>query len=184
MKKILWVLIPLLVILFGVGWIFPYSFLSINKSTFYHPDKVFVNGYIKELKDFESNYNFEKSNIPTISTISEVDKMLNEKWLIQKTSIKISKTDVNREISQIKNVKNDLVVLERNNKTNYKKETLDYLYLLIDDCDSIADQYRKIKNSNFKTRSTLQREFSNLHMTYSEYLKKTKSFLESYKSGS
>ncbi|MGC4379412.1 hypothetical protein WD019_21265 [Fictibacillus sp. Mic-4] len=182
MKKILWVLTPVLVILFGVGWIFPYSFLSMNKSILYKPDKVFVNDYIKELRDLESDYNFKKSSNPTISTISEVDKMLNEKWLTQKKSIKISKTDINREISQIKNVKNDLVLLERNNKANYKKETLNYLYLLIDDCDSIADQYSKIKNSNLKTRFTIQREFGNLHMTYSEYLKKTRSFLESYKS--
>jgi hypothetical protein len=176
-----WVIFSLLVILLLLAYIYPYSNISFYKSTTYNPDKVFVNEYTRLLNKFKSTESINESDDTSLTT-RRVLSELNKPWLINKNSTQISKASLEQQIKRLQRIKNSLVQLESDNAQDYGNNTLAFLLILIENTDALIVQFEQIKDSNFKSRVILQREFSNVHMGFSQYLKMTISFYESYKS--
>ncbi len=177
-SKAWWIIFSLFVILLLLGYIYPYSNISFYKSTTYNPDKVFVDEYSQLLSKLNEE-SFNKSDDTSLIS-RRIYSELNEPWLINKNSIQISKELIGRQIKGLQRIKSNLIQIESDNARNYDNNTLSFLLILIDDADAQIVQLEQIKDSNFTRRSVLQRELSNVHMGFSQYLKRTISFYESY----
>ncbi|QQZ09076.1 hypothetical protein [Heyndrickxia vini] len=168
-KKVIWVssLIVFFIVLFliCINWYFPYSPISFTKSISYDADNIVVKAYKKELNDFKNIYNSKKKNTLTDDRTQYVLPMFEQQWLVSGKPVKIKESDqLNTMLNEVKETKDILIELAFREK--YSQETKEYLKMALVTCLSLENEIVELKNSKFHSRSTLNRQIRNLHMSF------------------
>ncbi|MFE7151684.1 hypothetical protein, partial [Heyndrickxia sporothermodurans] len=168
-KKGLWIssLIVCFIVLFlfCINWYFPYSPFSFSKSVFYNADNIVVKEYKKELNDFKAIYNSEKKNTLTDDRTQYILPMFEQQWLVSGKPVKMKVSDqLHTMLNEVKETKDILIELAFREK--YSLETKEYLKIALLTCLSLENEIVELKNSKFHSRSTLNRQIHNLHMSF------------------
>ncbi|MHA6252527.1 hypothetical protein [Oceanobacillus sp. CAU 1775] len=152
-------------------WFYPFSIFSINKSYSFTADPVTVDEYTRELNEFITSFEndleeaFGEDNINlTLDRTRYLASIFEQEWISSKDPIKMDLDMLSNNLDEVKSARNAL--LELIVREDYNYEQREYLVGSIDSLLSVEEQINKIKMSSFSTRSTLNRQFRNLHVSF------------------
>ncbi|KOO42698.1 hypothetical protein [Priestia koreensis] len=170
--------VPFIVLCFLLGYMYPFSSISVAKSIAYEPDQVFVKEYVHSLKDLDKIRTFKDED--TRLAVNMMIKELHAKWVTSASSLNMGKSELNAQIIQLTHIYDQLLKLRTKHAQNYDENTNAFLFLLIEDTDALKNQLMDIRDTAFSSRSELQRALGNAHMGFAQYLNRTISFYECY----
>lgn len=170
--------VPFIVLFFLLGYMYPFSSISVAKSIAYEPDQVFVKEYVHSLKDLDKIRTFKDED--TRLAVNMMIKELHTKWLTNDSSLNMDRSELNAQIIQLTHIYDQLLKLRTKHAQHYDENTNAFLFLLIEDTDELKKQLMDIRDTAFSSRSDLQRAVGNAHMGFAQYLNRTISFYECY----
>lgn len=184
MKRILIISIAILIIiLLTIGnIIFPFSKISFKKTMSYNPDNTVIGHYDKDLLTLNQLLNYDKiKGEPALKKVSKSTiKLFSQPWLVKQNSVKVKYNDLYTLINMVETVRNNFVDLDLNRNVNLNKNSKMYLNILDQDLLALENEIQLIRESRSSDKSTLQTMFFNLHMTFSQEIKRVISFLHEY----
>jgi hypothetical protein len=180
MKKITRIILVIAFLLvISVNWFFPYSFLSLNKSVSYKPDSEVVRDYVKDLNHFKKILKNDKQDNVTSIRSQDILQVYEQKWFMSEKAVKMKYEDIDSILLEIKNVRQILMDLAF--KETYSEVTKKYLQATIEQSMLIEENIIELKNSKGYSRSTINRQYYNLHVRHIDNFRMFTSFYEEFK---
>lgn len=153
-----------LIIISILTWIFPFSHISVYKSSHFTADSFEVDAYSKKLNEFKESFDENSTDDVTTKFTLAILPIFEEAWLVNKGTIKMNYDELDSILSNVGKAKSNLLILGLEEK--YTEEQRLYLLNIIDSLDSLEETIESIMNEKWKTRSTLNIEFRNLHHAF------------------
>ncbi|MGG3643980.1 hypothetical protein [Bacillus gobiensis] len=179
LKKILISTTLIIFSLIFISWFFPFSFLNFNKSISYTPDPIFVKEYNEKLTSLKSKLQSDKEQNQIKDSVNHSIDLLSKDWLTSNRSHSLNYNDINVLLSDVNDIQHNFINLERSGKIK-DKNTLDYLYVVIDNYEDIKEQLHAIKEQKHANRSSLKTLLGNLHMSFSSNESIIETFYDQY----
>lgn len=153
-----------LIIISILTWIFPFSYISVYKSSNYTADSFEVDAYSKKLNEFKESFDENSTDDVTTKFTLAILPMFEGTWLVNKGTVKMSYDELDSIFHTVSHTKNNLQTLGL--EETYTEEQRLYLVDIIDNLDSLEETIESIMNEKWETRSTLNIEFRNLHNAF------------------
>ncbi|WP_173915250.1 hypothetical protein [Halobacillus sp. Marseille-Q1614] len=165
-KRFLFISIGAIVLfMLGMSWFFPYSPFSIYKSYIYKPDPVVAEGYAQDLNTFKNTYNPSTTDDNRTNNMNQyIVPLFEQDWLIHKDKAKMGNPQIESFLIEVKEARQNLLSLLV--EEDYTREEREYLMITVEGLLGLEESIVDLKFSHSESRSTINRQFRNLHVSY------------------
>ncbi|GGB63758.1 hypothetical protein [Fictibacillus barbaricus] len=185
--KVLPIFIGFIVLYLIINWFFPFSPISFNKEVNYNADNVIIGEYKADIKKLKNHYEpllIKETNNKSIEDLTTYDiqyilKIHEQSWLTNKGSTAITKNTLGNMLLYVKEAREIILLLAF--EETYTPNTKIYLKMLLDQTYKLEEEIKDLQLlSNLHSRSTLERQLRNLHVSYISNFQHLTSFYEEY----
>lgn len=183
--KVFSIVIGLAALYLLFSWFYPYSALSLNPFVHFKADPIVAAQYKNDLKEFKGQYEpvlVRSSNLepePTVARTQYILQMFDQSWLTDNRSTAITKHTLGNMLLDVKEAREIILLLAF--EETYTPNTKIYLKMLLDQTYKLEEEIKDIQLlSNLHSRSTLERQLRNLHVSYISNFQHLTSFYEEY----
>ncbi|WP_138420138.1 hypothetical protein [Aquibacillus sediminis] len=177
----------LIIIVIAMGWIYPFSFVSFNKSFTYSAEKSTIDEYTSKLEVFKNLYKTDEIQ-PDVTTSyigeEEVQNLLSNPLFTTPNREIIHYKDLEQLQKKINTFRLKLTHLDRTSMNTYNAKAQRYLYLLLDNSEYMEIQVEKMLDSDFSTKSNLRDDFEEVHVSMITMIEHLTTFYQAYLNGS
>ncbi|OZM57593.1 hypothetical protein CIB95_04275 [Lottiidibacillus patelloidae] len=157
--------------------VFPFSFLSFNKSYTYEADAVIVEIHNTNLKQLKRNeIRFIKEGL-TKERIQYILQTFEQEWLTSRDAVKFTNSDTESILNNVKETRN--ILLDIGLHPDFPAKGGEQLKDLINSLQVLEDEIDNLHNSKSSLSiKTLNLSFQNLHKSFTSTLTNFETFIE------
>lgn len=175
--KVLGLLSLIVISILIVTWFFPFSIVSVYKNINYTTNSDFVRIHNSKLNDLQKLYDESSPDDVTTLVLQNISHMFEQDWLVKNDTFKMNKDELDKMLMGMRNAREGLLNLTM--QEEYSMQQRMDLLMNIENVLAMEDLIEGMMEDSRENRTTVKRQFQNLHGAFTSSLMLFNSFYDS-----
>lgn len=175
--KVLGLLSLIVISILIVTWFFPFSIVSVYKNINYATNSDFVRIHNSKLNDLQKLYDESSPDDVTTLVLQNISHMFEQDWLVKNDTFKMNKDELDKMLMGMRNAREGLLNLTMQEEYSMQQRT--DLLMNIENVLAMEDLIEGMMDDSWENRTTVKRQFQNLHGAFTSSLMLFNSFYDS-----